>query len=264
MHTTNQSWLGSNKTLFRNYSGQTYMVLARLLNLTTVVGCLWAIANHNQNNLHNYYWILGFTSIIIFEFFSEYFRIYNVWHLSVRERLKNLTSAWLISAIPIFLNEKMFDLHEQAFPSPLIIWVFVSFAFISCLCALHSIAFNLFRKRNKQWRKVAIIGASPLGYQLQNTLLRMPWIGYKFIGYYDDRHRDANREQKIIGSIDDVYKDSENLIIDTIYIALPPKANHRYKNLIEKLKSTHADVIIIPDLVILHSIIDEKSILKPA
>ena len=241
-------------SVLSRYSGDIHVfqrVIFRLLNQIILLAGLWAIANGNQEDWHDGYWILGAICGVVFEFLAEYFALYDLWTLSIFKRLKHIIYAWGGSSMIILFIGNILILGARELPLLLSVWVILSLILMSILNLFQSVVFNLFRKRPKCWQKVAIVGASPLGRQLHNTFSKMPWLGYELIGYYDDRRRDAIEGQNIIGGINDVYRDTINHLIDVVYIALPSKAEHRYQQLLENLKETKVEVIIVPDLVVL-------------
>lgn len=229
-------------------------VIFRLLNQSVLLTGLWAVAYSNQEMWRDDYWLLGAICFITFDFLAEYVTLYALWALSVFERLKSIIYTWGGSSIIILILGNFLLSGERELPLLLLVWVALSLALICILNLFQSVAFNLFKKKPQHCKQVAIVGASPLGLQLQNTFFKMPWLGYQLIGYYDDRHRDSSETQHIIGGINDVYRDAKKLLIDVVYIALPSKAEHRYQALLDKLQDTRVEVIVVPDLVVLHTL----------
>lgn len=101
-------------------------------------------------------------------------------------------------------------------------------------------------------RKVAIAGASELGAELARGIEAAPWMGLRFVGYYDDR-----RAPRVAGAIvhgASLKGDLQQLVvaarsgaIDLVYIALPLGADRRINTIIRGLQDTTASVYIACD-----------------
>ena len=115
----------------------------------------------------------------------------------------------------------------------------------SCLSYLRKHGFNT--------RVYAILGANPLGHRLKIALSEMPWLGYKFIGFFDDRVECEDRRLghkqvgDIAGGFQQLLEKSKNGEIDHIYITLPLCAEKRISMLIQQLADSTVSVNIVPD-----------------
>src|SRR5690606_37405594 len=73
------------------------------------------------------------------------------------------------------------------------------------------------RAKPTEPRRVAIVGANDLGLRLINSMQSMPWLGYKIMGFYDDRvaNNDVGRRLfgqniDVKGGLDQLYDDAYN------------------------------------------------------
>ncbi len=73
-----------------------------------------------------------------------------------------------------------------------------------------------------------------------------PEYGLRAIGFLDD-FKQINREQKILGKIEDLSTTLENTIIDEVVIALPLTAFSKYHQIIEMCEKAGVRVSIVPD-----------------
>ena len=114
-----------------------------------------------------------------------------------------------------------------------------------CLCYLRKQGFNT--------KTYAIFGTNSLGQRLKIGLSEMPWLGYKFIGFFDDRveYEDRRLGQNQIGNIaggfQQLLEKSKAGEIDHIYITLPLRAEKRISMLIQQLADSTASINIVPD-----------------
>jgi putative colanic acid biosynthesis UDP-glucose lipid carrier transferase len=83
----------------------------------------------------------------------------------------------------------------------------------------------------------------------------MPWMGYRVVGYYDDRQgsEDPTRrlnstDTTIRGGFEQLYADAREGRIDIVFITLPMRAELRTHSLIARLADTTVSVYLIPDV----------------
>ncbi|HKP63499.1 MAG TPA: undecaprenyl-phosphate glucose phosphotransferase [Polyangiales bacterium] len=101
-------------------------------------------------------------------------------------------------------------------------------------------------------RTVAIAGASELGQQLARNIQGEPWMGMRFVGFYDDRI--TPRTASAAGLIGAIKGDLNSLCVaarsgavDLVYIALPLRAEPRINAIIRSLQDTTASVYLACD-----------------
>ena len=102
---------------------------------------------------------------------------------------------------------------------------------------------------NKQF--VLIIGAGSLGRRFYKNLQQYPELGYEVVGFLDDylkRHEPPYAYFKpIIGTIDDLEKVLQDVLIDEVIVALPLDAHHKYGQIINTCEKAGVKILIIPD-----------------
>jgi putative colanic acid biosysnthesis UDP-glucose lipid carrier transferase len=113
------------------------------------------------------------------------------------------------------------------------------------------LALSLLRQQGLNTRTYAILGANPLGKRLETALAQLPWLGYKLIGYYDDRNEEPNRRLDLkdqhIGDFNTLLQNAREGKIDHIYITLPLRAETRISDMVGKLADSTASINIVPD-----------------
>lgn len=118
--------------------------------------------------------------------------------------------------------------------------------------ALRSLV-NYIRALGNNSIKVAIVGLTEIGVELENIFKKETWLGCSFIGYFDDRVKrekgrvHAHGKQRS-GDTDKLIQMVNEKKIDSVYIALPLKAEERIKRTIDALSDTTAAVYYVPDL----------------
>ncbi|WP_028293932.1 undecaprenyl-phosphate glucose phosphotransferase [Oceanobacter kriegii] len=108
-----------------------------------------------------------------------------------------------------------------------------------------------FRKKGYNTRKVAIVGVNEMAVAMRKELADNPEMGYQFVGYYDDRSLPRVQEQFpgacLEGTIADLIDKTRRGEIETIFIALPLKAQKRIDEILKQCGDTTASVHLIPD-----------------
>lgn len=103
-------------------------------------------------------------------------------------------------------------------------------------------------------RRVAIIGSGALGMDLHDRLQRLTWIGYDFVGFFDDLSpviKDANIEQpRISGKILECIRLAETGLVDVVYITLPMSDEEKIQAVLGALSNSTVSVYIVPDIFI--------------
>lgn len=113
------------------------------------------------------------------------------------------------------------------------------------LCYLREKGFNK--------KTYAIYGANSLGQRLKTGLSEMPWLGYHFVGFFDDRNecegRRLNHKQlgNVTSGFEQLLENAKTGTIDSIYLTLPLRAEKRISTLIQQLSDTTASINVVPD-----------------
>lgn len=228
--------------------------LVRLLDSFAIVLALWLTKLGYDAQWSDDYTRLGLMAMLLFTFFSEYFEVYATWRAAplYREALRIIVSWSFCVAVLLFLG---FALKETSGYSRTIvfIWILAAPATIILLHSFRRVFLGFRRIKGFNTRTIAIAGGNDLGDRLEATIQKMPWLGYSFFGYYDDRNSDRCSRKlagKLVhhGGFDNLYADAKNGKVDVVYITLPLNAEERIRNLLSKLANSTISVYFIPDL----------------
>ena len=85
--------------------------------------------------------------------------------------------------------------------------------------------------RTIKFRQVLIIGAGPVGRELQNQINKNQHLGLNVAGFLDDDIGKLNSHEEILGHLGEVQKIIQRYKIDDVVIALPPRAHARVAQL---------------------------------
>lgn len=198
-------------------------------------------------------WSLLF-AIILFHFFAESQDAYRSWRGTyLREEVTAVLFSWGTS-IAVLVAVELIVINEQTYAAPfLIIWFIATPIELISWHAIVRMVLGIMRSKGLNTRRVAIVGATELGYRLEKSFDEMEWTGYRFAGFYDDRKPAPNRrlqddKANVNGSIDELIADCRSGKIDVVFITLSLAAEARIRQMTEKLADTTASVYLVPDL----------------
>ena len=166
--------------------------------------------------------------------------------LRFHHELGRLTAAWSLSMLPALL---IFSVVSHLQDQVLVQWFVIGLLYIVASRLMSRALLRLARMGGMNFRRVAILGATPIGADLASEFTA-PWMGIRFAGFFDDRRIDGDRVAglQVNGSIADLIREARRGVIDVIYIALPLRAELRIGELTRELADTTVTVQYVPDL----------------
>jgi exopolysaccharide biosynthesis polyprenyl glycosylphosphotransferase len=133
--------------------------------------------------------------------------------------------------------------------SRLLFGTFILLAFISMI-VWRSVFRYLMERNRKYWnvnRRVLIIGAGPVGRELETRINENPQLGLEVIGFLDDSQEKIDQYQEVLSPLSDAKNIIEDYQIDDAVIALPQRAYKRTNQLVGELHRMAVKVWVIPD-----------------
>jgi exopolysaccharide biosynthesis polyprenyl glycosylphosphotransferase len=112
---------------------------------------------------------------------------------------------------------------------------------------LAHIVFRRTKGRPAMQRRVVIIGAGPVGRELQKQLSGNPELGLSVVGFLDDSPLKRQSHPDILGSIHSTSAIIEKYKVDDVVIALPQRAYRLTNQVVSELHSLPVRVWVIPD-----------------
>ncbi|MCB9136461.1 MAG: sugar transferase [Anaerolineales bacterium] len=129
--------------------------------------------------------------------------------------------------------------------------LFVVFVIISygSLLGWRVIARVFFRVQphQKQVRRVLIVGAGPVGLELEVQINLRGYLGLDVVGFLDDDEVKLTQSPKILGPISHARRVAAQQNVDDVVIALPTRAYKRVNQLVSELHKLPIKVWLIPD-----------------
>lgn len=229
-------------------------VLCRMFDLALIVGSLYVTLRIYDIPLDHEYLLPCLIAMALFSILAENNNLYQGWRGdSLFEESINILLSWLGSFTLLISGIYLYNPQYNYSLAVIELWLPLVPSSIILIHTLQRSFLSLLRKQGFNTRTYAIFGANPLGLRLKSTLSDMPWLGYNFIGFFDDRSQVEERclSYEKIGNITGNFKDllnrSKTGEIDHIYITLPLRAEQRISDLIGQLADSTVSVNIVPD-----------------
>lgn len=237
--------------------------LHRVIDALSIVLGLYIATRYAQWKEPYYYLIAGLAAVVLYGGVAELNGIYRRWRgVSVRRELLSALFAWggtllLLLACGYFLHQYTEDYSRKM----LLIWFVITPALmIACRMGIRFLQRSL-RALGYNRRHFAIVGVTELGFQLAKNIERLPEMGLKLAGFFDDRNDDrtpAIPEElgQRVGNLDELVAAAKDGRVDIIYITFPMRAEERIRGVLHRLSDTTASVYVVPDFFVfqlLHS-----------
>jgi len=172
--------------------------------------------------------------------------------------------AWLVTMAGLLALAYILKISDQYSRLVLGSWFVLAPVLMMAWRLVIKSSLSKYRSFEQFTRKVAIIGAEPMGVELANVIRNTPSLGLSFAGFYDDRQIRENKENRmaegckdcIEGTVDDAVQLAKDGKLDLIYIAFSLKGQERILDIINELTDTGVRIYLVPDLFVfdlLHS-----------
>ena len=252
------------------------VVLVRLMDIVVIAFTLWAVltwAGVDWDNKHTWWLLISIVSFGSFASFNELYRRSRSSSSLTEVRLVAFTWFCVFLAliladeiVSLFFADKLISLIDPIYKDLFFAWnTFVPVEIISW----HIIFWNVrswVKKMGKRHHRVAIVGATMLGSELEKIFFEEEKGEIEFLGFFDDRSgdekvsidddkrkrgQDSNfvfDRSKIVGNTEDLINLATKGGVDVVYIALPLRAENHIKVIIEDLSNSTVSVHFVPDL----------------
>ena len=236
---------------------QSFFALMQELADAAIIGCsLWlAIFLHDREWTHIYH--VAFVSFaLLFYVISRYNGLYQSWRVQAFTQeaytvLKSFVAVFVILLIIAFA------LQITSVYSRLVIgsWMLLCPTLLLTFRSVVKLFLRIKRSSGRNTRTVVIAGAGSLGIALADSIEQSPWMGIHVSGFYDDKlppgpiHKSSKGLAiPVIGCLDQLVIDAKTSSYDSIYVALPMRAEKKMKALIHDLADSSANVNYVPDI----------------
>lgn len=231
-----------------------FATLYRLADILTISMIYFLVLSARDITINQSAILTLLVGIIGFNILAEGLDLYRSWRTqSTTTLLKMALSTWALASIVLMLWAYFFPTLVEFDDQTL--WLYLIAVTPSLLLWRMIFREVLFmrRKKGKNSRSAAVIGATSGGYNLCMQILENEQLGIQLFGLFDDRA--ANRlphefQNQIAGNINDVISAAKEGKIDYIYIAMPMSAEARIMDILNQCSDTTCNVYIIPNFFI--------------
>jgi len=250
------------KGLIKPYSSQ-FGFFSRCLDSLLIVSVILLVGWFNHITLSADYWLAGLLAGLLHQLLAEFTEIYRSWRAeSLWAESKQVVFCWVIGFSCLLTVGQFTPLNPSllSWPQSVQWFVAVLVALLSWRLFVRSFLRSI-RKKGYNTRTAAIVGTGDLAQKVAKHLVSSSWSGYKVKGFYDDRQKaqslsdDCRRAVGHTSVVDDevgsfarLVEGAESGELDSIYIALPMRAERRIQELLNRLSNSTATVYVVPDL----------------
>jgi putative colanic acid biosynthesis UDP-glucose lipid carrier transferase len=241
----------------QNTSSFTYKLIDAISIVLGIWFLIWWVPDLNSRSTL----LIALLAVGIFGMIAEFVGLYRNWHgVAIEREIACSIIAWAMTLIGLAGLGK-FSLYSSEISARGLLTWFAITPVISFNARMLIRFITRLRSRSGHARGFVVVGATDLGIQLVRNIEKRPDLGLRFNGFYDDRPADRGAElpgdlDKRLGNLDELVGKAIHGEIQTIFIALPMRAEERMKEVVERLADTTASVYIVPDFFVfqlLHS-----------
>lgn len=205
--------------------------------------------------------VISLLAVGIFGMVAEFVGLYRNWQgVAIEREIACSVIAWGLTLICLAGLGKFSIYSSELSARGLIIWFAIT-PILSFNARMGIRYWMRWRSQSELARGFVVIGATELGVQLVRNVRKRPDLGLRFLGFFDDRPASRGTElpadvDRRLGNLDELVQRAIDGEIQTIFIALPMRAEQRMKEVVDRLADTTASVYVVPDLFVfqlLHS-----------
>lgn len=197
----------------------------------------------------------GVWAALIFLMIGGAMHLYASWRLMpVHAAVTATLLAWLWTALAMLVLAFLCKTSSEFSRLAMLLWFFLAPIGLAAVRVGLRIVLNALRANGRNTRTLAIAGATRMGRKVMRKVEETPWLGLKFIGFFDDRvagGREASQndaeDAQSIGHFEELVQLAREGKVDYIYITLPMKAESRIVELVNALSDTTASVYLVPN-----------------
>lgn len=166
-------------------------------------------------------------------------------NLYVADELSSLTLGSILAAVS--LAGTLYLSYREVSRVLFLSFVLLAYASMVAWRLGARLAFRWRKATPKTSKQVLIVGAGPVGRELEIQIRRHENLGLEVIGYLDDNLEKKSPFTPVLGTLQNARRVIEKYGIEDVVIALPQRAYERVNNLVAQLHDLPVKVWVIPD-----------------
>jgi putative colanic acid biosynthesis UDP-glucose lipid carrier transferase len=191
--------------------------------------------------------------LLVYSLSAEANGLYRPWRMeSMLREIRNTLVAWL--PVPLALLGFWFFTKTSTQYSRVAAFVWFVFAplFLCTMRISVRVGLRILRAHGHNARCVAILGCTADADRLAEAFDKLPWLGLRLHGVYDDRSEERRYVPKyphmrFRGNSQDLLRECREGVVDVVYVALPLRAELRTAGILTMLSDTTAAVYLVAD-----------------
>lgn len=199
-----------------------------------------------------HYWLATLFAALATAATFPAFRLYgSLRGQSLADELRRLLTAWsvlgLVGVALLFLTKTGTEFSRVW----TLLWFGSGFVVLVAFRIALRIALRAMRRRGRNLRHIAIIGAGVLGRMVAERIAAVGWTGFNVIGFYDDddaKHGATIAERLVVGKPEALAAPITDGLVDQVWIALPLRAEQRIREILAWLYEHPVEIRFVPDI----------------
>lgn len=194
-------------------------------------------------------------AVILFGFAAEAGHLYRGWRAEpYRSEISKVWGTWLLAAMGLLFLAFTTKVSAEYSRGAALLWLVLAPTVVSASRVGVRYTLRNIRAQGRNLRTVAIVGATDMGAMLAERIARLPWMGMRVVGFYDDRRPErlrgfpSDEAHRLRGNLRNLVDDARSGRVDRVYIALPLRAERRIQDVCHELADTTVTVHVLADL----------------
>jgi putative colanic acid biosynthesis UDP-glucose lipid carrier transferase len=265
--------------------------LQPLLDAVAILGTLYLVKWVARGSIDDAGVVLGLIAVVVFLILSQLTGVARSHRLrNANQEIAKILFTWLLAVMTLAVLGFATRYGQIFARSVMLAWIISAPMAVGFARMILRIVQQSAVRRGYNVRRLAIAGQNPLGRQTAGNIASQPSLGFRFVGFYDDRDRDRSIDAQtddtqhadtqhadtqaagasdvqagpssqpfdsaLSGSLSDLVDRCRRGEIDTVMVTLPMRAERRIRFLLDQLSDSTASVYIVPDFFVfelLHS-----------
>jgi exopolysaccharide biosynthesis polyprenyl glycosylphosphotransferase len=225
----------------------TFLILLSLVSAThmrPLLNVLPLIADLNQPTQlpTSLYFIFPLIWIVTFLLLSVYDGRKN---LRVVDEFSTLTFGTVFAGVA--MAGTLYFSYREVSRALFLTFLLLSYAVLLLWRSCARLVFRLVNGNAFSQRQVLVVGAGPVGRQVEDQIARKTYLGLRIVGFLDDDPNKRENHPDILGSIREARGVIHDLAVNDVVIALPQRAHEQVNSLVAELHDLSVKVWVIPD-----------------
>jgi putative colanic acid biosynthesis UDP-glucose lipid carrier transferase len=230
-----------------------FSLLQRVADVVAIIVAYVIATRHYPQAWGETHTVAAAFAVVCFQFAAEIAGVYRSWRGALlRSEAQSILKAWAL-VVPVLLMAAFAAQRSEVYSRLVsLTWFLLAPSLMIAGRVVERALLQELRKRDRNTRAVAIVGATDMGARLAEAMAADPALGLRLRGFFDERgperrSRLAEAHGPVLGSFDALVAEARAGKVDVVYVAFPLRAELRVSELVRRLADTTVTVHIAPD-----------------